>query len=516
MLRSIRSGTRRAAWWRLLRRGEGGQALALVLVALALLATVPMVVMSTTVNQLPLTTRNLDWNGAFEAAQAGLSDYLQQLDANETYAQYSATNTDNNPAFTGWEAVASSTDPPEWYEYTPVTEGGHLVLTVSGAAGNPGAGNVIRTFQYELAPTSTMDFIYWTDCESSGDTTLPCSNDNPINFDSADTLNGPAFSNDDFFIDGSPTFDSTVESANNGYGASQTPPSKSGYSTTSSYYYETSGSAPHFDVGGAPSYHPVEYLPANGVTDDAVPAEDYGCLISTSTSSETQGGTGTVTMTLSSGTVKWSGGTLDTTDGNKGANCGSSTSGTVTLKSLKSDLFYVNGNITIAGGGTASGFLTLVSNGNIQVDGNVTYPSGDITTSNGQEYDNDDALGLIAYDDINVSDDNATTVVDAALMAITGSFQNSYASTSCNNDPCPTLTVFGSIAQDTRGVVGYLNSSGQLIEGYAKAYSYDNSFLTLWPPFFLPISSASWTPQTYSELLPGSANEAVAKSPPIP
>jgi len=555
--------------------------MALVLVALALLATVPMAVMSTAVNQLPLTTRNLDWNGAFEAAQAGLSDYLQQLDANETYAQYNASDPDGNTAFTGWKAVAGTTNPPEWYEYTPTTTGGQLQLTVSGAAGYPGVGNVIRTFTYGLVPTSTLDDVYWSNYETDQAGA-------DVNFDSNDNLDGPVFSNDDFYIDGNPTFASTVESANsrNNYADPCT-----SYSPGGPCWQDDSGghnSDPDFEAGTAsnpyPAYHPYENLTSNGVQVDVTPAQNFGCYINTTS------GTGTVSMTLSAGSVAWSGGTLDTTDGNKGANCASpsslsvtgtpssgkntvsgtgftssmvgmavsgtdipanttvtaetstqltmsqdatgspgsesltlsATSGTITLSKLQSDLIMVNGNITVAGGGTVSGFLTLVSSatsGGITLDGSITYPSGDVTdfpsTTNPQS-DPSDALGLIAYDDINVSDNDAATTLDAAVMAITGSFQNSYATTTCptsgGNPVCPTLTVFGSIAQDYRGVVGYLNGSGQAFEGYGKAYWYDFALQTVWPPFFIPPSSAAWNPLSYAELLPGSAHEAVAGS----
>src|SRR5579863_5129508 len=98
-------------------RGEGGQALLFVLAGLALLGTIPIAIATTTVDQLPQTTRNLNYEAAYEAAQAGLNDYLQHLDANEAYGLYSKTNppTPANPALTGW--VQASTVPLEYYSY---------------------------------------------------------------------------------------------------------------------------------------------------------------------------------------------------------------------------------------------------------------------------------------------------------------------------------------------------------------------------------------------------------------
>ena len=45
--------------------------------------------------------------------------------------------------------------------------------------------------------------------------------------------------------------------------------------------------------------------------------------------------------------------------------------------------------------------------------------------------------------------------------------------------------------------------------GYVKNYNYDNSLLVLWPPYFLAWSSATWNMTSYTEIQPGSANEAL-------
>ncbi len=117
-----------------------------------------------------------------------------------------------------------------------------------------------------------------------------------------------------------------------------------------------------------------------------------------------------------------------------------------------------------------------------------------------------------------VNDNNAATTIDAAMVAIQGSFYNAAATNNCpgyggpSNNPnnCPVLTVFGSIAQNTRGLVGYLDGNSHSTQGYAKNYLYDSSLQTLWPPFFIPPAGATWTPKNYTELKPGTSNEAVA------
>ncbi len=493
MLRILRSGSCRPSTGRRPRAAESGQAMLVVMAALALLATVPLTVMATTVDQLPLSTYNLDWNAAYQAAQAGLSDYIQHLDANETYVQYDRSNPDGNVAFTGWEAVSSTTAPPEYFEYSVSTSGGSLQLTVSGKAG-AGTDSVVRTFTYALAPTSTLDDIYWTACESSSN----CGATQEIVFDSNDVLNGPVFSDDDFFICGDPTFTSTVQSANDGDGPT-------GGMAAHDYWENTCGTSnPDFEAPpNEPTYAPPENILSNGVGGDVAPAEDYGCYL-------TAGGNG-VTFTLSGTTLQWTGGTLNTTNGNKGAGCGSSGT-SVTFADLQSAIFYVDGDVTINGGGTVAGFLTLVSSGSITLDGSVTYPSGDVTQSSGSPSgpysDTKDALGLIALDYIYMNDDNAAITIDAAMMAISDSFENVDYTKACSGT-CNVLTVFGSIAQNIRGPVGE-ESSGTVTNGYAKSYWYDYSLEDLWPPFFIPPASATWSPTSYAELQPGAAHEAIA------
>ena len=161
----------------------------IVVAMIAIISTVPIVVMSSAVSQTFQTRQNLYWNGAYEAAEAGVNDYTEQLDQNENFAQYISTNRSFSctfnfaptplptppatPLFAGGSRSGTSTTPPEWYEYAlPSTATEALTLTVSGKAGT-GASAVIRTFTYNLAPASSfLDNIYWSNYEMS-DPTLP-------------------------------------------------------------------------------------------------------------------------------------------------------------------------------------------------------------------------------------------------------------------------------------------------------------------------------------------------------
>jgi hypothetical protein len=366
-----------------------------------------------------------------------------------------------------------------------------------------------------MEPQATLDNIYWTNSEAG------------VTFVSSDTIYGPVFSNDDFNICGTPTFTDTVESANSE--GLPGPPTTNYWQTSPGCGVATN---PNFE-DGVPTLAPngAENMITNGTGPDSAPAQALGCQIN-----------GDSTFTLSGTQLSWTGGTLGTS-GNPAGACGANAAtgagdGPITFASLKAPLFYVNGTITINGNATVDGFLTLVAastatgNNDITIDGSITYPcttpghditwtAGTCASPKGEGSDTQDALGLIASGNVNVSDNNAPTTINAAMIAINGSFKNAAAYITCPNysggggpagNPynCPTLTIFGSIAQNTRGVVGYFDpSSGSIYQGYSKAYFYDTSLNTLWPPFFIPPANSTWTPRSYTELASGVANEAV-------
>jgi len=91
--------------------------------------------------------------------------------------------------------------------------------------------------------------------------------------------------------------------------------------------------------------------------------------------------------------------------------------------------------------------------------------------------------------------------IDAAILSLTDSF---YYPNWQSGSTEGTLNVFGSIAQDNRGPVATLNGSGDPTIGFAKNYVYDTSLQSLWPPYFVPPSSAAWQATTYSECKAGS------------
>ncbi|HUI03543.1 MAG TPA: hypothetical protein VLZ77_08370 [Acidimicrobiales bacterium] len=496
------------------RHGEGGQALIFVLIAVALLGTIPIAIATTTVDQLPQTTRNLNYEAAYEAAQAGLNDYLQHLDANEGYALCTASSPSSsctsNSALTGW--VQASSSPLEYYSYTPSDTNGQVTLQVSGKAGT-GNTVVVRTFSYNIDPASSLDDVYWSNYETldpalggTGCSVYYGQGSGPPNscvvvFTTGDVLNGPVFSDDTFRMCGSPTFDDSVESGNI-YNTNSGP---------SAVYVASSGCgslSPNFN-GGTPTK--VGNQTPRTSTDDLAPARNYGCFITGGTAPNSLS-TVTVTLTLSvvSGhtQVTWSG------SGAKVDNATSNTSNCtspINLNNLTQGLIFVNGTVKISG--SMTGALDIVTCGtstddstkstactssdpstnpsNIDVTGNLTYPSANKTMVSGQPVsDSSDVLGLVASNFVEVTT-TSNVEIDAAILALGDSF---YVNNWNGGASYGTLSVFGSIAQDYRGPVGLTNGAG-----YTKNYNYDNSLQTVFPPFFIPPNGATWTPSSYEE-----------------
>jgi len=200
--------------------------------------------------------------------------------------------------------------------------------------------------------------------------------------------------------------------------------------------------------------------------------------------------------------------------------------------------------------GSLSGHLTVGSEGNIIIDGPLTYADCTWTGTSSQsncKYNSftsstatNDTLGLIAYQYVEVNmpvsqtsggygyGGNSTNIlatcgtsgaepaplcdpstssgnpaggygltIDASILALNGSFiVNNYGDTNnttanpANNEG--TLTVYGSIQQDARGAVGTFNG-GSVLSGYTKHYLWDPRLPFYSPPFYLTPGTPSWS-----------------------
>jgi hypothetical protein len=183
--------------------------------------------------------------------------------------------------------------------------------------------------------------------------------------------------------------------------------------------------------------------------------------------------------------------------------------------------------------GALSGQLTIGSQNDVIVDGNITYQDctswgvggHGVAQTSPCDYNatgTNDSLGLIAYNYVEVNHPVANqtllgsllpacgqadsfgiklppplclpgaapnnVTIDAAILALNQSFVvNNYT----QGAPEGTLTVYGSMAQFARGPVGTFNSGG-LVSGYTKGYTWDPRLALFSPPSYLQPGTPAW------------------------
>ena len=151
------------------------------------------------------------------------------------------------------------------------------------------------------------------------------------------------------------------------------------------------------------------------------------------------------------------------------ANYGGATSGT------NAGILYLNG-------GSVTGQLTIVTENDMYIQGNITYGDDPRVHTNSIC-----ALGLIARDDININTSAPNNLEIDAEMLCTGSSGDgnlgSFGAVNYASRSVGTLTVYGGIVQKLRGAVASLNN-GVVVNGYVKHYTYDNRFVSKPPPYF--------------------------------
>src|SRR5581483_8424123 len=115
----------------------------------AILLMMPIALAQATVGQLPLARHDQDYTSALAAAEAGINDYVNRLNAytntNTSYWNESIANTstdtpasppDGNKALEGWVAVSS-------IKPTSLVEGYCYTVDMTGTNGHYTASNAI-------------------------------------------------------------------------------------------------------------------------------------------------------------------------------------------------------------------------------------------------------------------------------------------------------------------------------------------------------------------------------------
>ncbi|HEX4035499.1 MAG TPA: hypothetical protein VHX66_13730 [Solirubrobacteraceae bacterium] len=484
-----------------------------------------------------LSRNDLDQKRAYAAAQAGIQAYNYQLNQNENYWQ---TCTPIGTA-ASQKTVPGSTDQgggSETYYVTPLPATGvsacnssnALATMIEGASAGSASGsfriqsvgksgNVQRTIVAQYKPPSFLNYVYYTDYETTDPKALPGNPSDcevhypdrgpdcggPINFITGDSINGPLHSEDTLAICGSPTLGRTAADA----------------VEAPAYVNETGFS------GGCSSDTPIMKGTYNSDATSITPPADNSTLLSVAQS----GGyayTGKTTIVLNNNTMSvTSPGTTSTAAHPTGPTVAYPSNGVIYVSTATAGCSviytpfnpsYSNdtncGNAYISGNYTTS--LTVATDNDIIINGNLTTPvnSSGVPTGNA-------LLGLIANDfvrvahpvdgtasdistDCNVNPPRSPTGVTndstalinptiyAAILAVNHSFIVDNYDCAGESPSLGTLFVYGAIAQLFRGPVGTGSSSGGATNGYIKSYNYDDRLQNEEPPYFLDPVSAQW------------------------
>jgi hypothetical protein len=220
---------------------EDGIALVTVLLVTMILLLVVSGTMAYAIGSLPLSRHDQDWNAALTAAEAGLDDYLFRLNENDQYYLYSAAvlPPDGNQAFTTWVSVPDSNNASSFrysVDTTNLSSQGAIVITATGRS-----GHVTRSVQATIRRRAFIDYLYFTDYETTDPAVYPVTGFNnnnsawaqtncakhyyesrpsappydnnhcvDLNFVTGDNITGDVHSNDALLICGNPVFSGNV------------------------------------------------------------------------------------------------------------------------------------------------------------------------------------------------------------------------------------------------------------------------------------------------------------------
>lgn len=514
-----------------------------VVVVLMLLAAL---VATEATNQLPITTTNQHYHAALAAAEAGVSNYLNELNQNGNYWTYNASNPGGNPAFNGPVPVSAG-NTSETYTYTvdntSTPSNGIVTLTSTGRS-----GNVTRSVKVEFSREGFLDNMLLSNYNlvdpslypviggSASQTALECDyywyQPNPqtggtgpqmnacsgaINYYiTGQTMNGPVRSNDAFYLCGTPTFVGPVTSGD---------PSSPGWTDPAG---NCGQDQPVFDKGislkGSITFPQSDASLSEEVT-PGVPGD--GCLY-TGPTAITLNSTGTMDV-VSPETPS-----SDTNPGCVGTGVPLPANGVIYVQNLPSSQSCPagftdptswngescqNGDVYIQG--TLKGQLTVAAENNIYVTGNLVYAQAPPSYPATATSSNTDVLGLITNNFIETihpvdSQGNNVTgsvsfgatgiswsvplqnvTIDAAMLALNNSFA---AENFSSGNPLGTITINGCIAEDFMDIEGTFGNNATISNGYNTNYSYDPRLQYLTPPYFLTPVQAAWSQINFTEI----------------
>lgn len=538
-----------------LRRDERGFVMVTVLLVVFVLLLAGTAILDRSVGSQFISRRDQDWNAALAAAEAGIDDYLFRLNNSPVIPPSTAGNTAIAPSWAPVPGPSNGATFSYYVDASTLPVDGNIKLTVSGKV-----NNVVRTIQARFRRKNFLDYLYFTDFETTDPARYPVSGSSftttqaqtycskyyyagrdvpgrvdfpgdsdsnqaycsDINFINQDQINGPLHTNDTLRIGGSPSFNGSTSTSWN-----TNPPR---------YYCSSPPCNPSFAISGDPRFVQPLTLPPSNTSLKSVAQQAGGCLY-----------TGPTRIVLNAaGTMTVTSPFTKSTNSGCGTNLNSGSSSTVpiptsgviyaqTVPASSSDPNYtagcpynVNGQAhplgyPLASGditpyacrdgdvflsGTLKGQLTIASETDVLVVGDVLYSTG---------VSGLDLLGLIPneyvwiYHPVTSSGVNITTangvLVNPTVYAAMLTVQHSFSVLNYSRGgPLNTLSVNGAISQKYRGPVGQFTvtpgNPPTIIHGYAKNYTYDNRLKYLSPPYFLDPVQSAWHVVTWAECAP--------------
>jgi type II secretory pathway pseudopilin PulG len=508
---------------------EGGFTMIMAVIALMIASVLAAAALSAARDDVQLVRNDLDQKKAYYAAQAGISDYAFHLNQDVNYWTYcttvpTPTAVNQAGSTTNRRQVPGSTDESYSIELLPASgqsacSPASPITTMIESTG-PAAGTfrirstgysrgVQRSIVATFRRRSFVDFIYYTIYETLDPSAYTSASDraaaatacniywrdgrqppasgrnycSQIFFATGDVINGPLHTEDQLAICGSPVFGRNSQDAievvapapghsNEGNsGCTDNPTFKGTYQANANSVQPPPTDA-QLKLLAQPSYQFI------GQTHIALNGTNMTVINNGHTTTLPFPSNGVVYVSTSTCSTVYSPFNLTYSNTLGFPTFGGSGCGTIT----------VDGNYT--------GSLTLASDNDIVIDGNITHSGNAL-------------LGLIAQNYVRVyhpcsggtnqSGYLSNPTIDAAILALTGSFiVDNY---DCGSQSqLGNLSVFGAIAQVFRGPVGLIGSTG-----YLKNYTYDDRLREQEPPHFLNPIQAAWRIQRETECARGSS-----------
>ena len=151
-------------------------------------------------------------------------------------------------------------------------------------------------------------------------------------------------------------------------------------------------------------------------------------------------------------------------------------------------LYVNNGDVTVQG--TLQGKLTIATNQNVLIAGNVLYKTDQYAhQKDPTKPESTDLLGLVATTSVTVKDNAPKNLrIDAYVVALNGAFELQNFSTGGYKGD---MLQFGGLMNKYCGPTGVMDWSGNIIDGYNQLQYYDQRLQNTAPPWFTPAKDAT-------------------------